>query len=149
MGIEERNIIIPEQGLQVEINKNYFRATGTVPAGERLIDGTGFGDLESVVIRDRKLLSEEGMCIVIVNKYSRGEEVFGTPTLISRGFIYQDEASEIITEAKEVIANGLANIDAKAMDSNELKQSIKKIAANFFFKKTKRKPMIITIINEQ
>lgn len=149
MGIEERNIIIPEQGLQVEINKNYFRATGTVPAGERLIDGTGFGDLESVVIRDRKLLSEEGMCIVIVNKYSRGEEVFGIPTLISRGFIYQDEASEIITEAKEVIANGLANIDAKAMDSNELKQSIKKIAANFFFKKTKRKPMIITIINEQ
>ncbi len=149
MGLEERNIIIPELGMQVDVNKNYFRAVGTVPAGERLVDGTGLGDLESVVLRDRKLLSEEGLCIVIVNKYSHSGDIFGEPTLISRGFIYQDEASEIITEAKEVIANGLANIDAKAMDNNELKQSIKKIATNYFFKKTKRKPMIISIINEQ
>ncbi len=149
MGIEERNIIIPENGMQVELNRNYFRVTGTVPAGERLIDGTGFGDLESVVIRDRKLLSEEGLCIVIINKRYRGDDVFGEPTLISRGFIYQDEANDVITEAKEVIAKGLANIDAKSMDNNELKQSIKKIASNFFFKKTKRKPMIISIINEQ
>lgn len=149
MGLEERNIIIPELGMQVDVNRNFFRATGTVPAGERLIDGTGFGDLESVVIRDRKLLSEEGLCIVIINKYSRGEEMFGSPTLISRGFIYQDEANDVITEAKEAIAKGLANLDAKSMDNNELKMSIKKIASNFFFKKTKRKPMIISIINEQ
>ena len=149
MGLEDRNIIIPELGMQVELNKNYFKVAGTVPAGERLVDGTGLGDLESVVLRDRKLLSEEGMCIVIVNKYSRGDAVFGEPTLISRGFIYQDEASEVITEAKEVIANGLANLDSKGMDNNELKLAIKKIAANFFFKKTKRKPMIISIINEQ
>lgn len=149
MGMEERNIIIPELGMQIDVNRNFFRATGTVPAGERLIDGTGFGDMESVVIRDRKLLSEEGLCIVIVNKHSRGDEIFGEPTLISRGFIYQDEANDVITEAKEVIANGLANLDAKSMDNNELKQSIKKIASNFFFKKTKRKPMIISIINEQ
>lgn len=149
MGLEDRNIIIPELGMQVELNRNYFKVAGTVPAGERLVDGTGLGDMESVVLRDRKLLSEEGMCIVIVNKYSRGGDVFGEPTLISRGFIYQDEASEVITEAKEVIANGLANLDSKGMDNNELKQSIKKIAANFFFKKTKRKPMIISIINEQ
>ncbi len=149
MGLEDRNIIIPELGMQVELNKNYFKVAGTVPAGERLVDGTGLGDLESVVLRDRKLLSEEGMCIVIVNKYSRGDTVFGEPTLISRGFIYQDEASEVITEAKEVIANGLANLDSKGMDNNELKLAIKKIAANFFFKKTKRKPMIISIINEQ
>ncbi len=149
MGLEERNIIIPELGMQVDVNKNYFKISGTVPAGERLVDGTGLGDMESVVLRDRKLLSEEGMCIVIVNKYSRGGDIFGEPTLISRGFIYQDEASEVITEAKEVIANGLANLDSKSMDNNELKQSIKKIAANFFFRKTKRKPMIIAIINEQ
>lgn len=149
MGMEERNIIIPELGMQIDVNRNFFRATGTVPAGERLIDGTGFGDLESVVIRDRKLLSEEGLCIVIVNKHSRGDGIFGEPTLISRGFIYQDEANDVITEAKEVIANGLANLDAKSMDNNELKQNIKKIASNFFFKKTKRKPMIISIINEQ
>ncbi len=149
MGLEDRNIIIPELGMQVELNRNFFKVSGTVPAGERLVDGTGLGDLESVVLRDRKLLSEEGMCIVIVNKYSRGGDVFGEPTLISRGFIYQDEASEVITEAKEVIANGIANLDSKGMDNNELKQAIKKIAANFFFKKTKRKPMIIAIINEQ
>ena len=149
MGLEDRNIIIPELGMQVEVNRNYFKVAGTVPAGERLVDGTGLGDLESVVLRDRKLLSEEGMCIVVVNKYSRGETLFGEHTLISRGFIYQDEASEVITEAKEVIANGLANLDCKGMDNNELKQAIKKIAANFFFKKTKRKPMIISIINEQ
>ncbi len=149
MGMPARNIIIPELGMCVEVNRNYFRATGTVVAGERLVDGTGLGDLESVVLRDRKLLSEEGLCVVLLTISSRSREVIGEPNIISRGFIYQDEASEVITDAKEAILTGLANLDIKDLDLNELKMAVKKVASNYFFRKTKRKPMILTIVNEQ
>lgn len=147
MGMQARNIIIPEIGMCVEVNRNYFRINGTVVAGERLVDGTGLGDLESVVLRDRKLLSEEGLCVVLLTM--RNGEIVGEPNIISRGFIYQDEASELIKDAKEVILNALQSIDVKALDLNELKMSVKKIASTYFFKKTKRKPMILTIVNEQ
>ena len=147
MGMQARNIIIPEIGMCVEVNRNYFRINGTVVAGERLVDGTGLGDLESVVLRDRKLLSEEGLCVVLLTM--RNGKIVGEPNIISRGFIYQDEASELIKDAKEVILNALQSIDVKALDLNELKMSVKKIASTYFFKKTKRKPMILTIVNEQ
>ncbi len=149
LGMPQRNTIIPELGMCVEVNRNYFRVSGTVVAGERLVDGTGLGDLESVVLRDRKLLSEEGLCVVLLTISSRSKEIIGEPNIISRGFIYQDEASEVITDAKEVILNGLSTVDIKSLDMNELKMTVKKIASNYFFKKTKRKPMILTIVNEQ
>lgn len=149
LGMQDRNIIIPELGMCVEVNRNFLRATGTVVAGERLVDGTGLGDLESVVLRDRKLLSEEGLCVVLLTISSRSGEIIGEPNIISRGFIYQDEASELIKDAKEALLGALSTVDIKSLDLNELKMTVKKIASTYFFKKTKRKPMILTIVNEQ
>lgn len=149
LGMKERDIIIPELGMQVEVGPNVLKAVNMVPAGEVLIDGTGVGDKDSSVIRDRLTLSQDGVCAVVVPLNSSSKEVIGLPEIISRGFIYQEEASDVITEAKETIFKNLSNYDLKSMDSMEVRATIRKVATNYFFKKTKRKPMILSIVIEK
>ena len=148
LGMNDRNIIIPELGMQIEVNKDLFKVAGRVPAGTVLFDGTGVGDMDSNVIRDRLSLSENGMCVVVVRMSKNSGQILNEPDIISRGFIYQAEATEIINEARKGIFNALSKIDLKPMDMNELRATIRKTSTNFFFKRTKRRPLIISIVVE-
>jgi len=148
LGMKERDIIIPSLGMQVELTKDSLKIAGQVPAGEILLDGTGMGDKDSNVIRDRITLSQDGVCAVVVNISKASRQVVSVPEIISRGFIYQDEANSIISEAKEFIFNYLNNLDIKSMDPNELRATIRKASTNYFFKNTKRKPMILSVVIE-
>lgn len=146
LGMKQRDVLIPEIGMQVEVNKNTLKPARMVQAGEVLLDGTGAGDLESNVLRDRKVLSEEGICVVVLGLSKFTREIVTGPDIISRGLIYQDEASELIAQAKAFITNAFEGVDLKAMDTAEIKAMVKKVATNFFSKKTKRRPMIVTIL---
>lgn len=148
LGMKDREIIIPELGMQVEVNKDVLKVVGQVQAGVVLIDGTGVGDMDSNVIRDRLTLSQDGVCAVVCQISRASRLLVNLPEIISRGFIYQEEASDIIAEAKETIAQNLSNYDLKAMDLNEIKATIRKVSTNYFFKKTKRKPMILSVVVE-
>ena len=148
LGMKDREIIIPELGMQVEVNKDVLKVVGQVQAGVVLIDGTGVGDMDSNVIRDRLTLSQDGVCAVVCQISRASRLLVNLPEIISRGFIYQEEASDIISEAKETIAQNLSNYDLKAMDLNEIKATIRKVSTNYFFKKTKRKPMILSVVVE-
>lgn len=148
LGMKERDIIIPELGMKVELSKQSLKIAGAVPAGAVLIDGTGLGDMDSNVIRDRITLGQDGVCVVVVTISKTSRQMVAIPDIISRGFIYQEEASDIIAEAKEVLIKNLNNLDIKSMDNNELKASIRKMSTSFFFKKTKRKPMVLSIVVE-
>jgi len=148
LGMKQRNIIIPEIGMQVEVSREVLKICGTVPAGEILIDGTGMGDRDSNVIRDRLALGQDGVCVVVVPISRASRQIVGLPDIISRGFIYQDEANEIIADAKEAIFKNLQNQDLKNLDGAELRGTIRKASTNFFFKNTKRKPMIISVVVE-
>ena len=148
LGMKDREIIIPELGMQVEVNKDVLKVVGQVQAGVVLIDGTGVGDMDSNVIRDRLTLSQDGVCAVVCQISRASRLLVNLPEIISRGFIYQEEASDIIAEAKETIAQNLSNYDLKAMDLNEIKAIIRKVSTNYFFKKTKRKPMILSVVVE-
>lgn len=149
LGMKERDIIIPALGMQVEVNNNnVLKVVGSVPAGDVLIDGTGVGDKDSSVIRDRLTLSQDGVCAVVVQLGKNSRTILGEPEIISRGFIYQEEAGDIITEAKATIFKNLNEHDLKSLDLQELKNTIRKVATNYFFKKTKRKPMILSVVVE-
>ena len=149
LGMKERDVIIPSLGMQVEINtNNVFKVVGQVSAGSVLIDGTGVGDTDSSVIRDRLSLSQDGVCAVVVKLGKASKTLLEEPEIVSRGFIYQEEAGDIISEAKSFIFKTLSSYDLKEMDNQELKNTIKKIATNYFFKNTKRRPMILSIIVE-
>jgi len=147
MGMDKYNMLIPEIGMVVEINKNSMAKKGVVPAGELLVDGLGIGDVGSVVLRDRKLLSEDGLVIVVIGVSSTSGELTSEPYMITRGFVYTGEAEILVEEAKQVLLDTLATIDMKEdHDWNELRNQIRKPLRNFFYKKTKRNPMILPII---
>ena len=114
-----------------------------------MVDGLGVGDVGSIVLRDRKHLSEEGLFVAAVGVNSLSGEIFGID-ISSKGFMYSDEESAaIIEEAKNVLKNALSQMDLKgAADWTQAKAVMRKELKNLFFKRTRRNPMIIPVILE-
>ena len=147
LGMSKLNMLIPEIGNVVEITKNTMVLRGNVQAGEQLVDGLGIGEVGSVVLKDRKLLSEDGLVIVVIGVSASSGELLSDPYMITRGFVYSGEAEDLVNEAKGVLMDTLAVTDLKAdRDWNELRNIIRRPLRNFFYKKTKRSPMILPII---
>ena len=148
MGIDKHNIICPLPGAKIEVNEKTFKITDTVPYGVRLIDGAGVGEMESNVLKERKQLSEDGLCVIILNINSTLGSFATRPEIVSRGFTYTGEASSWLEEAKDVIIDSAEGIDLRARDYLNLKITIRKKLTNFLDKKLKRRPMIVPIIVE-
>lgn len=146
VGMDRHNVLIPMLGMQVEVNKNFLKATGTVPFGSRLVDGAGIGGLESNVLKERKQLSEDGFCIVILNVNSSKGELNSRPEIVSRGFTYMGEAVTWLEDAKSTIENSIDQDALRARDYLTVKIAMRKALTNFFNKKLKRKPLIVPII---
>ena len=147
LGLPKTNSVIPEIGNVVELTRNSMVIAGSVPAGEQLVDGLGIGDVGSVVLRDRKLLSEDGLVIVVMGVSDATGELLSEPYLITRGFVYTDEAGLLGEEAKQVLHDTIATINLREnRDWNEVRNLIRKPLRNFFYKRTMRTPMILPII---
>ncbi len=147
IGLPKTNSIIPEIGNVVELTNNTMVLKGNVQAGEQLVDGLGIGDVGSVVLRDRKLLSEDGLVIVVMGVSDSSGELVSEPYLITRGFVYTGEAEKLNEEAKLVLHDTIATMNFRENhDWNELRNQIRKPLRNFFYKKTMRTPMILPII---
>lgn len=146
LGMDERNIILPTLGMQVELSPNGMRKSGVVTAGQRLIDGYGIGDMDSNVLRERKQLSEDGICVVIVNINNVSGSVSGDPFIITRGVVYQDEAEAFVQDAKNMIIASLKEQDLRGAEPSVIKNTIRHNVSNFIFKRTKRRPMILAIV---
>ena len=147
IGLQKTNSIIPEIGNVIELTKNTMVLKGNVQAGEQLVDGLGIGDVGSVVLRDRKLLSEDGLVIVVLGVSNSTGELVSEPYLITRGFVYTDEAEKLNEEAKVVLHDTIATMNFRENhDWNEIRNQIRKPLRNFFYKKTMRTPMILPIV---
>ncbi len=146
LGMEERNIILPSIGMQVELSANSMKAVRTVKAGQRLVDGIGIGDMDSNVLRERKQLSEDGICVVCVNINNVAGEVIGDPFIITRGVVYADEQESFVQDAKACIIASLKEADLRGVDPTMIRSSLRRNVSNFIFKRTKRRPMILTIV---
>ena len=147
LGMPKTNILIPEIGNVVELTKNSMVMAGNVQAGEQLVDGLGIGDVGSVVLRDRKLLSEDGLVIVVMGVSDSTGELVNEPYIITRGFVYTDEAEKLNEEAKQVLHDTIATINLREnRDWNEIRNAIRKPLRNFFYKRTMRNPMILPIV---
>lgn len=147
IGLPKTNSLIPEIGNVVELTKNTMVLKGNVQAGEQLVDGLGIGDVGSVVLRDRKLLSEDGLVIVVLGVSDSTGELVSEPYLITRGFVYTDEAEKLNEEAKLVLHDTIATMNFRENhDWNEIRNQIRKPLRNFFYKKTMRTPMILPIV---
>ena len=148
VGMDKHNVLLPMLGMQVEVNKNFLKATGTVPFGSRLIDGAGIGEMESNVLKERKQLSEDGICVVILNVNARQGTLNSRPEIVSRGFTYMGEAQTWLDDAKTAIENSIDADLVRSRDYLNVKINLRKALTNYLNKKLKRKPMIIPIIIE-
>ena len=147
MGIPSENIFISEIGRVLEIDRKGARFNGTEPAGNVLVDGSGVGDIGSVVLRDRKHLSEDGLVVVVVTVDMDDMMIVSGPDIVSRGFVYVKESEELMRQARTIAENTLMRAFTKGFcDRTQLKGLIKDDLAKFIYKETKRKPMILPII---
>ena len=149
MGVPEENIIVPELGEVIELNKSGIKANGSVHSGSVLIDGSSVGEIGDAVLKDRKQLSEDGLFTVVIPLKKKTGELIGQPEIISRGFVYVKSSEELIADAKNLV-KGLAAQFASANRSewSGIKNNIRSALKNELYHKTKRTPIILPIIIE-
>ena len=149
MGMNPRNIHIGELGTVFELTGRTCKVNGTVPAGKVFVDGTGVGDVGSVVLRARKHLAQDGMIVVCVNLSSQDGSLISGPDIITRGFIYVKESEELMEELREVAMEAIDRCGRKRVrDWTTIKSAIKNDLSGYLFKTTKRNPMILPVIME-
>ncbi len=149
LGIPKKNIFTLGSGDVLELNSEAAAVTGQVHVGAIFVDGLGVGDVGNVVLRDRQLLAEDGILIVVMTLEKGTNRLLAGPDVVSRGFVYVKESDEIMDEAKGVVADALETLmDRKVTDWGKMKNAIKDALSGYVWRKTKRRPMIMPIIME-
>ena len=149
MGMKASDIFIGDIGDVIEINQDYMKHLGKVPAGRVLVDGLGIGDVGSIVLRDRKHLAQDGLIVVVCTMdFSNGYIVSG-PDIVSRGFVYVRESEPLMETAKNKVVKVLESCSEEGISEwGIMKTKIKEDLSKFFYEQTKRSPMILPIIME-
>ncbi|TQR38242.1 ribonuclease J [Lysinibacillus sphaericus] len=149
LGMQKSQIFIADKGDIVEYKNGKMRMSGRVQAGNVLIDGIGVGDVGNIVLRDRKLLSQDGIFIVVVTLNRAQKKIASGPEILSRGFVYVRESEELMVEASEIAKTVIEKYVGKdTFEWTNIKQEIRDTLNTYLFQKTKRRPMIIPIIME-
>ncbi len=146
-GVPKENVFIMENGRILELDKNSAKMTTQVTSGMVLVDGLGVGDVGNIVLRDRQLLSENGMIIVVISLDRRTAKVVSGPDIVTRGFVYVRENEPLIDEIKEVAKKELANCEENGIrEWSVIKGKLRESLIKYIFSKTKRQPMILPIL---
>ncbi|MBS4022396.1 MAG: ribonuclease J [Dethiobacter sp.] len=149
VGIREQDVFVIENGQVLEFTQRSGRVAGNVTAGKVLVDGLGIGDVGNVVLRDRKLLSQDGILIVVLGLERENNRVVAGPDIYSRGFVYVKESEGLMDEAREQVTRLLEKMEnGKRQDWFSLKNNMRDTLSRFIWEKTHRRPMILPIIME-
>ena len=149
VGIPEERILLPSIGDVLEFDRSGARVVDHVPAGPVLVDGLGVGDVGNIVLRDRRLLAQDGILIVVVTMNRQTKQVLAGPDIVSRGFVYIREADELMEEAKRKVEDALKLcLENGSTDWTTIKTKIRETLTSFFDQKMKRRPIILPIIME-
>ncbi|WNC12485.1 ribonuclease J [Brevibacillus brevis] len=149
VGIPEENIFLLDNGDTVELSGGRARYGPKVHAGNVLIDGLGVGDVGNIVLRDRKLLSQDGILVVVVTLSKQNGTILSGPDIISRGFVYVRESEELLDEANRIVTQTLVKcMEENVNEWSSLKNNVKEALGRYLYEQTRRRPMILPIIME-
>ncbi|MPZ92492.1 MAG: RNase J family beta-CASP ribonuclease [Actinobacteria bacterium] len=149
VGIGERDITVVEDGDVLELTSGGVRRDGRVTAGMVLVDGLGVGDIGPTVLRDRRVLAEDGFLMCVVTIDSQSGEILAGPDLISRGFVHMDESREWLDEAADRVHDALERLEGEHVtDWQMLKKTCRRALGEFVWHSLRRRPMILPVIME-
>ncbi len=149
LGLPIENTLIGSNGDVIELTSKSIMKNSTVQSGNILVDGLGVGDVGNIVLRDRRLLAENGLVIVVLSTEKGSGKILAGPEIVSRGFIYVRENIDLIEESKTVVKKALEKCEnTKVKEWNNIKMTIKDSLSSFIYDKIKRSPMILPIIVE-
>ena len=149
LGMPKENVVIGENGSVIEVTEDKIKLTGKVQAGSVRVDGLGTGDIGDIVLRDRRLLSQDGVMIAVVTLDKENCRIVGMPDIVSRGFVYVRDNEELMDEARKKVTEALENcMHDGRMSWPLVKSTVRDVLGRFLFEKTRRRPMILPIIME-
>lgn len=149
IGMDREDIFIVDNGETVEFQDGVARKGSKVPSGNILIDGLGVGDVGNIVLRDRKLLSQDGILVVVVTLSKQDGAIMSGPDIISRGFVYVRESEGLLEEANRIVTSTLQRLmNENVNEWASLKTHVKDALGRFLYEQTRRRPMILPIIME-
>ena len=149
LGLNPKNVVIPEVGNVIEVNRSGIRKSGTVISGQIFVDGLGVGDVGNIVLRDRQLLSQNGLIIIVVTLDRYSNQLVAGPDIVSRGFVYVRESETLMEDCRITCQEALDRCLSRGVtDWGKIKSVIKDDMGEFLWKRTKRSPMILPIITE-
>ncbi|MDF2522611.1 MAG: ribonuclease [Clostridiales bacterium] len=146
MGMPKENSFVMDIGNVLELDSQSAKITGKVPAGHILVDGLGVGDVGNIVLRDRRLLSQDGLVVVIITIDNETGAIIAQPDIISRGFVYVRESEQLIEQMRKVVADAVNQYDGKEWAT--IKMIVKDALKEYLYANVKRNPMIIPVVIE-
>ena len=150
LGMDEKNIFLLDNGDVLELTGKKAVKTKSVHTGTVYVDGSGVGDVGNIVLRDRKVLSQDGILTAVLAIDKDAKEIISGPDIISRGFVYVKDSNDLLNEATDLIKREVEYcLDNDILDWYSIKSKIKSSLGQFLYTKTKRKPMIIPVIVEK
>ncbi|MCE2272154.1 ribonuclease J [Streptococcus thermophilus] len=150
VGLLPENIYIVKRGDIMHLSEDQgFLHEGTVPAGDVMIDGNAIGDVGNIVLRDRKVLSEDGIFIVAITVNKKERKIVSKARVNTRGFVYVKKSRDILTESADIVNATVENyLAGDSFDWGELKGAVRDEVAKFLFDQTKRRPAILPVVME-
>lgn len=148
LNIPEQNTFVLENGHVLEIGATSARVVTRIPAGYVYVDGLGVGDIGHVVLRDRRLLAQDGILVVVIAVDNQTGKVLIRPDIVSRGFVFMSESEELIEEARDLVIANLDHASDKLAERGFVNNKIKDTLSRFLYERTKRRPMILPVVVE-
>ena len=149
MGVQKDHIMLMQSGDILTIGQEKAEITGQVPHGCVMVDGLGVGDVGNIVLRDRQMLSQNGLLIVVLTLEKYSNQLLAGPDIVSRGFVYVRESESLMEDARRVVSDALDDcLNHNLPDWSKMKNVIRDSLGDFLWKQTKRNPMILPIIME-
>lgn len=149
MGIDPKNMLIGSNGKVIELSENSLGFDGNVTAGQVLVDGLGVGDVGSVVLRDRRHLSEDGLIVVVATVDFAENKILAGPDIVSRGFVYVRESEDLMGRTRNVARESIMKcIEGNTREWGVIKQRLRDDVGNYLWQRTKRRPMVLPVLQE-
>jgi ribonuclease J len=152
VGIKEENIFVADNGQVIEFQKKGSQITARlteekIPSDYVMVDGLGVGDVSNIVLRDRRMMSEDGMIVIIATIDNHTGTIIGNPDIISRGFVYMKENKDLIEKTRMKVKKMVKDLNPMSQnDDDQLKNKIRSEISHFLFGQTKRRPMVLPVV---